>query len=88
MNLLHWITSDWTHAYAALDAVLGCSVFLWGIWTASYERQTGHKMPASKLTLLMGFFMDLSKNIPGLANRALEQAGKQPLFLPKPPSNV
>lgn len=85
MNIVHWITSDWTHVYTAVDVVLGGVVFLWGAWTASYERQTGHKMAPSTLTIFMGFLLDLSKNIPGLANRALEKAGKTPLFLPKEP---
>lgn len=85
MNLVHWVTSDWTHAYTVLDVVLGVIVFLWGIWTASYERQTGKKMDPSKLTLVMGFFMDVAKNVPGFANRALKAADKPPLFIEKSP---
>lgn len=85
MRLLHWITSDWTHIWTTFDIAISAIVFLWGAWTASYERQTGHKMATSNLTIFMGFLLDLSKNIPGLANRALERAGKTPLFLPKDP---
>lgn len=83
MRLVHWITSDWTHVYTAIDVVLGVAVFLWGIWTASYERQTGHKMSQSGLTLVMGFLMDVAKNVPGFANRALRAADKPPLFIEK-----
>jgi len=85
MTLLHWITSDWTHLWTTFHIAVSAIVFLWGACTASYERQTGHKMATSNLTIFMGFLLDLSKNIPGLANRALERAGKTPLFLPKDP---
>lgn len=81
MNLVHWIMSDWAHAVVSIDFFLMGLVALWGLWTNSYERQMGHKMPMNNFVLFMGFVQDLSRNFPGLVNRALIAGGKTPLFL-------